>query len=191
MIETVGVNAMGRYQLEMTEIALQGQTKVLIPTNFLCVASNRAENNNGASLLGDVYLYEDTPIVSCVPTDLTKGRSFIGIGREQTEQAVYTVPECDQLGRQVVLCELYKWDAGVINNKATSGRFDLFVSEKGKVSKVKGSLPASQNILAEQLYGDDTPLEIQPGSDIYINLSGVTVNDVEAKADFITKLVVL
>jgi hypothetical protein len=190
--ELVVINTEGRKQLFTYQVTLQGQTKVLIPTGGLLVsASNRAYSDNGVSFLGDIYIYEDTAIVAGVPSDLSKVRSHILQGREQTEQAVYTIPEFIENGQQVAFAELYKWSAAIIRNRTTSGLFDLFVVDPDKTPKVKSSLPASENFVGEKDYGENTPMVIYPGADVYVQISEVTVNDAAATADFIIRLVAL
>lgn len=72
------------------EITLDGQNKVTLDTPlYRC---HRGYNTTGTNLVGDLYVYEDTAIVTGVPADATKVRTFISADRQQTEQAIYTVP---------------------------------------------------------------------------------------------------
>lgn len=177
----------GRKHQYNWEVQLQGQTKVQIPVvgNYLCVANNRAAKNGGAAFAGDIYIYEDTTIISGVPTDLSKVRSHIVAGRNQTEQAVYTVPEFLADGRHVAFANLYEWTAAVVRNRATSGIFDLYITDSDAVPIIKGSSPCSENFISGKNYGRDTPLRVAPGSDVYINVRELTQNNCAVTADFI------
>lgn len=71
-------------------VTLTGQTRAPLTTSLLRVY--RAFNNNGVDLLGNVYIYEDTPLTVGVPTDTSKIRAEIKAGVNQTEMMVYSVP---------------------------------------------------------------------------------------------------
>lgn len=191
--ELIVVNTEGRYARHIYEIILQGQTPVKIPTpnDWLVVASNRAFNNNGVPLTGTVYIYEDTTVTEGVPNDLSTVRSVVSQGVEQTEQAVYTVPEFLEDGRKVIFAELYRWEGSAIRGRDTVGIFDLFVAERGKVPKVKGTRGLSTYYVSGQDFGENTPLIIEPGSDIYIQASEIDVNNTTVEANFTLKLVIL
>lgn len=192
--ELILINAEGRYQRYIYTINLQGQTKVQIttPNNWDVIASNRAYNNNANALAGTVYVYEDSALTGGVPDDLSKVRSVIEQSRGQTEQAVYTVPEYLEDGRKVAFAEVYNWQASAIrNNNVTVGAFDLKVAEKNKVPLVKSSKGLSNRYVSGQDFGENTPLVVEPGSDIFVNASDLDANNVEVQANFTVKLVIL
>lgn len=189
-VETIGINPAGRYQREITEVVLQGQTKINIPTNLLCVASNRAFNVVGVALVGDVYVYEDGATTGGVPNDLSTVRSVIQVGKEQTEQAVYTVPEFLEDGRKVLFAELYRWVGSAIRRRGTVGIFELFVVEKGGVPRVRSTRGLSTYYISGEDFGENTPIEVQPGSDIYMQASEIDINNTTVEADFTLKLVI-
>lgn len=191
--ELILMNSEGRYQRHIYNVLLQGQSKVLIPTpnNWDVVASNRTYNNNGTTLLGDVYVYEDTVLTDGVPNDLSKVRSHISQGRNQTEQAVYTVPEYIEDRRKVIFAELYEWSATAIRNKTASAIVDLRVAPFGKVSRVQGTRGLGNQFISRQVFGENTPLIIQPASDVYLQVSESSINDVAVEGEFTIKLVLL
>lgn len=190
-IETIGINPDGLYQREVTEIQLQGQTKVQIPTAFLCVASNRAFNTEGSPLAGNIYIYEDVTVILGVPSDISKVRSYIEAGKEQTEQAVYTVPQIIETGQVVAFAELYKWSAAIVRKRDAIAIVNLRISEIGKVARIQDTDGAANASPAGQIYGENTPLVVQPGSDIYLQITDVSDNAVAARGNFTLRLVIL
>lgn len=190
-VEILFINSEGSYQKEVVSVSLNGRNKVLIPTSGLCVASNRAYNDSSTPLAGDVYIYEDEALSGGIPDDLSKVRSFIGQGREQTEQAVYTVPEYLENGRKVLEAEIYSWNGAALRNRTTTGAFGLYVAQKGKVPRIQGADAVSEDSKSGEVFGYDTPLKVPAGSDVYLNVEDLTVSNVKIKAGFIIKLIVL
>jgi len=190
-VETIGLTAEGRYQREITEVVLNGNVKTLIPTTLLCVASNRAFNTSNAPIQGTVYIYEDGAVTGGVPDDLTTVRSVLAVGKEQTEQAVYTVPEFLEDGRKVVSADLYKWDVKLIRNRSASGIAGLYVANRGQVARIRDIDGLSDSTVAGNNFGKDTPLSIEAGADIYLQASEVSANDVAVSGRFTLKLIVL
>ncbi len=189
--ELIVLNDIGKYERYQYDVQLNGTTPVLIPTpnNWPCVASNRAFNDSQTPLNGDVYIYEDTLTAGGVPSDITKVKSHIVNGSEQTEQAIYTVPELLEDGRQVLIAELYSWSGEAIRNRSTAGLLTLKVFEKGKVGRVRGNIGLSESRLSSQVFGENTPLEIKAGADIIINASELSTNNVAIQANFIINLI--
>jgi len=191
--EVIIIDDGGRYRVINYSVNIQGQAKVAIPTpnGWLCVASNRAFNANGSPLLGDVYIYEDTVVTGGVPQVLSKVRSIIEQSREQTEQCVLTVPEFTESGQLIVFAELYQWNVAMIKVKDSSGKADLIVANKGKVPRIQSTRGISNNYSSGQIYGENTPLIIDTGSDVYVQVSEITANDVAIQAGFTIKYVVI
>ncbi len=75
-------------------VYLQGQIRVVLPIPLIrCYRGfNAGLGIEAVNFAGTIYAYEDTPIVDGVPTDTTKVRAVVSIGRNQTLMAVYTVP---------------------------------------------------------------------------------------------------
>lgn len=191
--EVLVVRPDGKYQRHYYEVSLQGNTPVQIPTlnGYNCVASNRAYNADSSELLGDVYIYENTATSNGVPTDLSKVRSVIEQGREQTEQAVYTVPEYDELGRTVYAAEIYSWSSSAIRNRSTAGVVDLKVAPKGGTLRVQSTGALSDNFITEKVFGENTPLMVGSGSDVSLEVSELSLSNVAVTGSFLINLIVL
>jgi len=78
------------YLLVDQVIVLTGQTRVALTTPLIRV--HRVFNADSTDLPGDVYVYENTAIVTGVPTDTTKVRAFVNAPDNQTLMGVFTVP---------------------------------------------------------------------------------------------------
>lgn len=77
----VGTGSDAQYSFNVQTATLNGQNKVVLSTPVARVS--RAANLSGTPLAGDVFIYEDTAIVSGVPSDLTKAHLKInGSGGE-------------------------------------------------------------------------------------------------------------
>lgn len=77
---------------EVTQIAfLNGQNKVTL-SNTLFRVNNMLNISPTSGTTGPVYLYEDTAIVSGVPSDLSFVRGHIASDRESSQMAVQTIP---------------------------------------------------------------------------------------------------
>lgn len=187
----------GFYRQYTALVQLQGQTKVLIPTpnNLDCVASNRAFNNSGTPLvqatplLGQVYIYEDTAIVAGVPSDLSKVRSSIRVGVEQTQQAVYTVPHFLEDGRQILWAEVIKWRCSLAKKQDSAAVASLICAEPFKMARTRDADAVTDAVPAVGEFGRDTPLVLPPGSDMSVRVAQVTANDSSFGAKFLINLV--
>ena len=189
--ELILLNSTGQYVRYIYNVQLNGQNPVQIPTlnNWDVVASNRAYNKTDNTLEGQVFIFENDTLSGGVPQNITKIRSHIRINREQTEQAVYTLPEIDSNGQLIAFGELYSWSASAVRNRDTSGVLDLLVQNRNFVPRVQSTRALSSNFMSSQIYGENTPLIVEPGADIYINVSDVSTNNVEIEAEFTLKLV--
>lgn len=90
-IEIQGLDS--NYDLVTQTVTLTGQTKATLGTPLIRIF--RAKNVGSVNLAGHVFVYPDTPIggVSAgVPTDKSKIRCVIHPENNQTEMAVYTIP---------------------------------------------------------------------------------------------------
>ena len=78
-------------------ITLTGLTPVVLPTPLWRVYRIRTLQqstiaNRATGFLGQIYVYEDTPVVAGVPTDKTKVRAFIDRNRNSTMMSQYCCP---------------------------------------------------------------------------------------------------
>lgn len=174
-----------------TTVTLDGQNKVLIDTPHPCWAINRAYNDNGTPLSGQIYIYEDTAITSGIPNDLSYARASIRVGHEQTEMAVYTLPHYDPNGLQILWGEIYRWRAGVEKNKDCSATAHLKISEEGKVARTRDSGSLTNYTSLDMEFGRDMPLTCRPGADVFVRVSDVSANDVSISAGFTIKPITL
>lgn len=185
------------YRRDIQTVILDGQNPVKIPTynNLNVVAINRAFNSNSVDLQGVVYIYEEAAIADGitggVPDDLSFARAAILVGKNQTQQAVYTVPELTELGQRVIRANIFNWNAIAIRNRTVSGIVELKVAKKGKISRVQATDGLSEGLKSGDNFGENTPLEVDAGSDVYVEVSELTTNDIAVKAGFTVELVVL
>jgi len=119
--------------VEVTQTGtLNGRNKVVLGTPLFRLY--RVYNNNGVDLTGDIYVYEDTPIVNGVPTDGTKVRAYIQtnpmIPDNQSEMMIYTVPA----GKTLVYKEGY---IAMSRGNAGAADFVLRARLKDKVFRTK------------------------------------------------------
>jgi hypothetical protein len=117
------------YNLVNMMVTLNGQTRVALPKSLLRVF--RAYNNNSTNLAGHVIIYVNTALTAGVPTDKTKIRAIVDPVNQQTEMAIYTVPN----GKTAYLRSWYAATAGA--NKNSNYTIKLRTREQGKVFRVK------------------------------------------------------
>ena len=72
------------------DVQLVGQNKIVLSTPLIRVY--RAFNSSNISLIGDVYIYEDTTVSGGIPSDTSKIRAFVKASANQTEMLIYPVP---------------------------------------------------------------------------------------------------
>lgn len=190
-VETVGINAQGRYQREKTTITLQGNTKVEIPTLFNCIACNRAFVGGDIPASGNVYIYEDGGVTGGVPDDLSLVKAIISLGRNQTRQAIYTVPEFLESGQQVQQFDFYNYSIDLSRQQSAAGEGVLVVKEIGGVERERHSLALSDSAISRKVFGENTPLIISPGSDIYLIVGDITANNTSVFGEFTGSLILL
>lgn len=190
-VETIGVNTEGRFERQINDIQLQGQTKVLIPTVFLNTDANRAFVKDNTNIIGDVYIYEDTTLTNGVPSDLSKVRSVIQQGKNQTRQAVYRVPEFLETGQQVVFFDLYEYSISLARSRSVAGEGSLVVRELGGVDRERHALSLSDTKDSTKIFGIDTPLQLPAGSRIHLDVENITNNNTAVFGEFSGRLIVL
>lgn len=183
---TVGVRSDGQTQENKTTITLDGQNSVLIPTELaLQIASNSANIKPGFLAAGDVYIYESTAISNGIPIDLTKLRSIVLQENQRTQQAVFTAAHFLADGRKIVEWDLIEWSARAIKNKLTTGFVKLFTgSFDSDDFQLRASDGLSESAKSGDKFGINTPLKIDAGSRVWINVSEISVNDVAVKGGF-------
>jgi hypothetical protein len=113
--EIEGLNILGVLVTQTKQ--LDGQNKVTLDTPLWRVHRMRnvdaqTTSDRTVGYAGNIYCYEDTPIVGGVPTDTTKVRAFIFDGNNQTLMSQFTTP-CDTTS-------LFVWRGLSIANKQAS-----------------------------------------------------------------------
>ena len=91
--QNVKINGLTADGTEVTQYAkLQGQTRVALETPLWRV--HRMENFSypGVDFAGTVYCYSGTANTAGVPSGASVTKSIITDGKNQTEQAIYTIP---------------------------------------------------------------------------------------------------
>lgn len=193
--EIIVIDDDGFYRQDFFSVALQGQTKVQIPTtnDWLCFAVNIFEVDDNTFVEGTVYMYEDTTITAGVPDDLSYVRSVIEAGYAAAKSAVFTVPELSENGQRVALAEIYQYSAAAINRVAAIGRVEFMTAEKGKVARVRSEKSLTNAYDSNKVFGRDTPLLVDPAADVYMNavLEDSSANNVMVEAEFLIKLIIL
>ena len=115
-------------------VNLNGQSRVALPTPVARVS--RIYNNNGTNLTGAVYVYQDTPIVGGVPSDLTKVHAKIQQGFQQNFKAATTFSNEDYY--------ILTGGFGSVSNKqAAAVDFFLEIKEPGKVFREVAAVSAN------------------------------------------------
>lgn len=115
-------------------VTLNGQNKVLLPTPVARVS--RVYNNNSHYLVGQVNVYEDTPIVGGIPSDITKIHGRIDAGFQQGFKAATTFSNEDYY--------ILTGGFGSVSNKqAANVDFYLEVRQAGKVFREGAAVSAA------------------------------------------------
>ncbi len=138
-------------ELAEKTVTLTGQTA--LDLGFMTYAYS-AFNDSAASLVGDVYIYEQTAAPSGVPTDITKIRAKIAIGDEQTQQAMMRVPS-NTTGN------LHFWGSNVGKNDDAIVR--VLTGLSGKVMRVRDEVS-----LFEDGNREHVDIQVSAGEDIII-----------------------
>ena len=133
-ISGTGVNE--QFTFSKQSVTLNGQTPVLLTTPV--ARTSRLFNDNGNLLLGRVLVYEDTPVVGGVPTDLTKVHIDIPIGLQSSFKAATTFSNSDYF--------ILTGGFGSVSLKqAAAVDFYLEVRAPGKVFRQVAALSASSS----------------------------------------------
>lgn len=150
----------GNGQPAIGQVTLTGQTQAEIETNdatpvaqtFLRV--NKAYNDSGTALVGDVYIATADTLSSGVPTTATKIQTKILIGKEESEDALFYVPAGLKLTNM-------KLTAALLQPGTATTHVDIFMytRESGGVFRIKYSTA---------LYLGGDPLEYCFPSDISV-----------------------
>ena len=89
----VGTGRDQKFTFVTQVVNLNGQNRVALPIPLARVSM--AYNNNGTSLLGRVAVYENTPLVGGIPTDVSKIHIDIPLGFQESFKAATTFSDND------------------------------------------------------------------------------------------------
>lgn len=130
----VGTGVNQQFTFLVQSVTLNGQNRVALPTPVARIS--RVYNNNGVELVGSVFVYEDTPIVGGVPSDITKEHGIINAGFQQSFKAATTFSNEDYY--------ILTGGFGSVSNKqAATVNFYLESRQVGKVFRQSLAISAS------------------------------------------------
>ena len=126
-IEVQGLDT--NYDLVTQTITLTGQTRKALDTPLIRVF--RLKNVGSTDIAGHVFCYPNTAITLGVPDDSSKIRALVHNGNNQTEMAVYTIPD----GYTGYLRSFFASTAGA--KKDSNYIIKLYVRPFGQVFQLK------------------------------------------------------
>jgi hypothetical protein len=126
-IEIQGLDS--NYDLVTQTITLTGQTRKALDTSLIRIF--RMKNVGSTDLTGYVYCYVNTAINLGKPVDQTKIRAIIDNGNNQTEMAIYTIPN----GKTGYMRDWYASSAGAV--RTTNYIMRLKAKPFGQVFQLK------------------------------------------------------
>lgn len=164
-IEIQGLDS--SYDIVTQTVTLNGQTRVALDTDLIRIF--RAKNVNSTNLAGHIIIYENdtTVTVPGVPDDPTLVRAVIQPGNNQTEMAVYTIPN----GKTGYLRSWYASTAGAKRDSAHTikllarpfgGVFQL--KHKANID-VNGTSYIHHEYVEPEVFAAKTDIEIQMDTD--------------------------
>jgi hypothetical protein len=160
-------------------VTLNGQNKVTLPIP-LCRVSRSYEPLEGGST-GDISIYDDTPIVGGIPTDLTKRHDVIkgSLGQSQSFKGSTSISSVDAM----VLTSI---TVGVAQKQAAAVDFTIEARNAPNSHAflpVYGRFAANSTGLTTFTVDLDPPIIIPPNSDVRIRAVS-SVNNVAANGTF-------
>ena len=182
--DTVAIEVHGldtNYNVVTTSATLNGVTRVALSTAYIRVY--RAKNIGSANLSGHVAVYPNTALTAGIPTDKSAIRILIHPENNQTEMAIYTVPN----GKSGYLDSFYASVGGA--NKSSNYIIKLFVRPFGGVFQLKHRTVVSDDGSSRFQYNFSSPEKILQKSDVHMTVEttavGVTATSVAGGFDII------
>ena len=168
VVEIVGLDANGLTQTK--SVVLTGQTQVAIP-GLWTHAISRCYNSGAVATVGNVYIAESTAHPGGIPGDATTVKSFFSIAKQQSLQAIYTIPAD---------CTGYIFHVSASCGKNDDAEVSLYFHENGGVPRIKWLARMVANAVEHEYH---IPLRIPPLTTLY--LTGVSATaSVEASGEF-------
>lgn len=131
-----GTGASAQFTFGVQTVALNGQTRVALPTP--CARVSRGYNASALNFVGDVYVYENTAITAGVPTDDTKIHMKLPAGDSQSFKAATTLSNSDYLFVTSVYASVRRGTSAVAD-------MQLEIREVGGVFRPRLSFSVSQS----------------------------------------------
>lgn len=162
--------------LQTVEVTLSGFTFVALTGTWIRVF--RAENISSANSAGDVYIADDNTDAGGdgIPDTATNIKAKISIGNNQTNMAIYTVPQ----GRKGYLMDWYASLLRLTGTAAVAADFDIFRRNEGSVflsTHPMGLLTTGEGTWQ---YNWPFPLELDARTDIEVRAQPTANADVSA-----------
>jgi hypothetical protein len=170
-IEIQGLDS--NYDLVTQTVTLTGQTQATLGTSLIRVF--RAKNVGSTNLAGDVYIFEQTADAGGdgIPDDTTKIRAVIYAANNQTEMAIYTVPD----GKSAYMRGFYATNAGA--RQTADYLIKLKVRPFGQVFQLKHKMVIPDTTAPFQhIYTD--PQKFTEKSDIEMTVQVLTAGKTDA-----------
>jgi len=164
-----GTGANQQFTFVVQEVTLNGQNKVTLTTPLARVS--RAANDNGTTLLGDVYVYEDTAISGGVPTDITKAHikiSGASEGYNQSFKAATTFSNTDYF-------ILSSFGVSITKGKAAAVDFELQLRAPGGIFLPKVRVSTSSTGTSSEAVYFDPYIVVPKNNDIRIRANSDTL----------------
>lgn len=146
-------------------VTLAGQTKTALTTPM--ARANRAYNDSGTDLVGNIYFYHDTAITAGIPNDLSTVHLMIRAGENNTEKCATSISSADYW----IITGVY---ADVIEKTASTAEIVFESRVIGKVFREAFELTASNT---SGTYRQGHPYVIvRPNSDVRLRALASAAN---------------
>jgi len=166
--DSVDVQVQGldtNYDLTLQTVTLNGQTRVALTTNLIRVF--RVKNVGSTDLAGHCICYVNTALSGGVPSDKTKIRAVVHGDNNQTEMAVYTIPN----GKTGYMRSWYASTSGA--KKGASHTLKIFARPFGQVFQLKhkssiieeGSSYVHHEYIEPEVFAEKTDIEMKVNTD--------------------------
>jgi hypothetical protein len=176
-IEVQGLDA--SWNVQTITVTLAGQTKTQIGSGETFIRIFRMINKGSTDLVGNVFAYEDDTVSGGVPDTANKIRAIIEGDDNQTQMAIYTIPD----GKTGLLT---RWEvtASIGNAGNTPAVIaELRMRETGGVFRVQ----SSQSVNADggtSVRSYDPYLLIPARSDVLLRAADVGQNSTDITGEF-------
>lgn len=173
-IEVQGLDT--NYDLVNQTITLTGQTPVALTTSLIRVF--RLKNVGSTDLAGDCYCFVNGATTGGVPDTATDVRAVILIGNNQTEMAVYTVPN----GKTGYLRSWFAASAGA--KKATNYVMKLQARPDGQVFQLKHRTSVSDGFPYQHEYVEPEVFAAKTDIAMTAQVTAAGITDASVSAGF-------